>query len=335
VPAASVAVRWRQPPFRGLLPFEYHHAPIFFGRARARNELRELLARREATGRAFVLVVGASGSGKSSLVKAGLLSDLQLPSISGEVGLVRWALLRPSEARGDLLDGLATAILSASALPELCGLQYTPQQLGALLREAPVQAALPIRQGLAAAGASFSFPQSFEDRLVLVVDQLEELFTSAGMGQSAREAFVTALEALSRCGLVWVIATMRSDFLDALKTLEGLGRLCPPEARFMLLPPNDAELGQIIREPALEAGLQFEVEPADGVGLDEVILQATVAQHAALPLLSFLLDQLWRRRSQSGLLSFEACRELGELAGTVGRHAEEVFLKQPEAGAKN
>jgi formylglycine-generating enzyme required for sulfatase activity len=330
-PAASVAVCWHRPPFRGLLSFEYHHAPVFFGRTRARNELRELLARREATGRAFVLVLGASGSGKSSLVKAGLLPDLQLPSISGEVGLVRWALLRPSEARGDLLDVLAATILSASALPELAAQQYTPQQLGALLREAPTQAALPIRQGLAAAGAAFGFPQAIEGRLVLVVDQLEELFTSEGMGQSAREAFVAALDALAGCGLVWVIATMRSDFLDQLETLRVLGRLCAREARFTLLPPNDAEFGQIIRQPALEAGLQFEVDPAHGVGLDEVIRQATVVQQAALPVLSFLLDQLWRWRTENGFLTFEAYRELGELEGIVGRRAEEVFLEQPKA----
>jgi len=58
-------IRWHQPPFRGLLSFEFDHAPVFFGRTRARNELRELLARQEARGCAFVLVLGASGSGKS------------------------------------------------------------------------------------------------------------------------------------------------------------------------------------------------------------------------------------------------------------------------------
>lgn len=71
----GIAIRWHQPPFRGLLSFEFDHAPVFFGRTRARNELRELLARQEARGCAFVLVLGASGSGKSSLVKAGLLPD--------------------------------------------------------------------------------------------------------------------------------------------------------------------------------------------------------------------------------------------------------------------
>ena len=330
--APGVAIRWHEAPFRGLRSFEYEHAPVFFGRTRARNELRELMARREATGCAFVLVLGASGSGKSSLVKAGVLPDLQLPGMIGQVGLVRWGLLRPSDARVDLTDALAAAILSA--LPELSGLQYAPQQLGALLREAPGQAALPIRQGLAAAGAAACLTASAEARLALVVDQLEELFTIEALGQSSRETFVAALAALAHCGLVWVIATMRSDFFDRLETLPTLALLSAGEARFLLLPPNDAETGQIIRQPALEAGVRFEVDPARGLGLDEIIRQATAAQRGALPLLSFLLEQLWQRRTATGLLTFDTYRELGGLEGAIGRRAEEVFLGQPEAVRK-
>jgi len=329
----GIEIRWPQPPFRGLLSFDYEHAAVFFGRTRARNELREMLARRDAAGCAFVLVLGASGSGKSSLVKAGLLPDLRLPGMIGGVGLVRWGVLRPSDARGDPLTALATAILSATALPELASLQYTPEQLGALLREAPGQAALPIRQGLAAAGTAAGLTEIAEARLALIVDQLEELFTIESFGQKAREAFVAALEALSKSGLVWVVATMRSDFFDRLETLPTLASPSA-EARFLLLPPGDAEIGQIIRQPALEAGSRFEVGPVQGVGLDEIIRQAASAEQGALPLLSFLLDQLWRRRTDTGLLTFAAYQELGGLEGAIGRRAEEVFLEQSEAARR-
>ena len=120
--AAEGVIRWHAPPFRALLSYEYEHAPVFFGRTRARNELRELLARQVERGSAFVLVFGASGSGKSSLVKAGLLPDLALPGMIGRVGLVRRAVFRPSDAGGDPLAALAAAILSPTALPELAGL---------------------------------------------------------------------------------------------------------------------------------------------------------------------------------------------------------------------
>jgi formylglycine-generating enzyme required for sulfatase activity len=330
---AGVAIRWHEAPFRALLSYEYEDAPIFFGRTRARNELRELLARQIGRDAAFVLVFGASGSGKSSLVKAGLVHDLTLPGMIGRVGLVRRAVMRPSDIGGDPLAALAAAILSPTALPELAGLHYTPEQLGTLLRDAPGQATLPIRQGLSEAGKKADLAETAEARLVLVVDQLEELFTIDGLGHEVREAFVAALDTLAKSGLVWVVATMRSDFFDRLETSAGLAlaRLAVNEARYQLLPPDEAEIGQIIRLPALEAGLRFAHDAARGLSLDEAIRRATAANRGALPLLSFLLDQLWRRRSETGELTFTAYEELGGLEGAMGRRAEEVFQAQPEA----
>jgi formylglycine-generating enzyme required for sulfatase activity len=367
--AEGVAIRWHEAPFRALLSYEYEHAPVFFGRTRARNELRELLARQVDRGSAFVLVFGASGSGKSSLVKAGLQPDLALPGMIGRVGLVRRAVFRPSDAasyrhlgrsaaqsrdpgadaspralgprfRGndevgnaatDPVAALAAAILSPTALPELAGLSYSAEQLAALLREAPGQAALPIRQGLAEAGKAAEPPltETAEARLAIVVDQLEEIFTIDRLAQSDREAFVAALDTLAKSGLVWVVATMRSDFFDRLETLPALAALSA-EGRFLLLPPDDAEIGQIVRQPALEAGLRFEHDPVGGVALDEAIRQAASRDRGAMPLLSFLLDQLWQKRSEAGVLTFAAYRELSGLEGAIGNRAEQVFEAQPE-----
>jgi len=96
--------RTQRNPYRGLQPFELQDTAFFFGRTRARNELREVLRRRIESGQAFVLVFGASGSGKSSLVKAGLLADLALPGMIGRVALVRHAVLRPSDYGGKPIE---------------------------------------------------------------------------------------------------------------------------------------------------------------------------------------------------------------------------------------
>ena len=328
--APAAGIRWTQPPFRGLLSFDFEHSPVFFGRTRARNELRELLARQAERGSAFVLVMGASGSGKSSLVKAGLLPDLMLPGMVGRVALCRYAVLRPSDAGEDLLTGLSGALLAPTALPELAGLHYDSATLAGLLREASGQAALPIRQGLAAAGKEARLTEQAEARLVLIIDQLEELFTREGLDEAGRERFVRALDALARSGLVWVIATMRSDFFDRLEQLPSLARLTAGEARYLVEPPEPAEIGQIIRQPAREAGLHFELDQKRGVALDETIREAASKDPGALPLLSFLLDQLWQHRTETGGLTFAAYEELGGLEGALGRRAEAVFRSLPE-----
>ena len=135
-------------PYRGLRSFELGDAAFFFGRSRARNELREILARRVEQGQAFVLVFGASGSGKSSLVKAGLLADLRLPGMIGRVALVRHAVLRPSDRGGRPIEALAAAMIQhVDALPELAhsSLDYTVDSFAALLRDAAVHAVPPLR----------------------------------------------------------------------------------------------------------------------------------------------------------------------------------------------
>jgi streptogramin lyase len=324
----SAVIRWHEAPFRGLLSFEVQHSAVFFGRTRARNEVRELLASREARGCAFVIVLGASGSGKSSLIKAGVLPDLMLPGMIGLVALCRYAVMRPSDDVQDVFGALATALLSETALAELAGMRYTKDRLAALLREAPHQAVLPIEQGLAAARRGSDLTEIAQARLVLIVDQMEELFTS-GIGEADRTAFVRALDSLSRCGLVWVLATMRSDFFDRLDESAALSLLADGDARYLLQPPGDAELGQIIRAPAHEAGLRFEAD-ANGVALDDVVRESAGKGRNSLPLLSFLLDELWRRRTERGVLTFAAYDGLGGFEGALARRAEDVFTAQAE-----
>jgi formylglycine-generating enzyme required for sulfatase activity len=245
------------------------------------------------------------------------------------VALVRYAVLRPSDRADDLLAGLAAAVLAPTALPELTRRRYTPERLATLLRKTPEEALLTIEQGLAEAGTNSEL--AADARLAIVIDQLEELFTIEHLGQPGREEFVAALSALAKSGLVWVVATMRSDFFDRLERLPALAALSAGEGRYLLLPPDEAEIGQIIRGPAREAGLRFEIDAVRAQGLDDVILRAMEHAAGALPLLSFLLDQLWRRRTAEGLLTFAAHNDLGGLEGAIGRRAEEVFRDQPDA----
>lgn len=308
-------------PYRGLEVFKEDHARVFFGRTREASEVLQALRVQASTGQAFVLVLGASGSGKSSLVRAGVVPLLTAPGVIPGVGLWRRAVFIPRHSSGDLADGLAASLLQQDALPELAG-EGAPAEIARRLRDQPSAADLLVKGTLSQAASS---PEA---RLVLVVDQMEEIFTLAEVTVEARRSFVAALSALAGSGKVWVIATLRGDFYARCEEVPGLLDLMAGQGRYHLRPPDATAIGQIIRRPAEVAGLAFAEDPVTGERLDEVLRDAATARPESLPLLEFLLDQLYQERTPEGVLTFAAYRGLGGLEGAIGNRAEAIFLRQ-------
>ena len=352
-------------PYRGLAAFDFEHASIFFGRTRGVGDVVNGLRAQAASGRAFVLVLGMSGSGKSSLLRAGVLPHVIQPDVIEGIGLWRRAIFRPGDASGDLFDGLASALLRPEALPELAADGTTARALGQLLRENPKGAVPLINAGLSQAGreprqagaAPSATTLSGGDlsrtagelklgeglgeqaalrlvRLVVLVDQMEELFTLESISPEERKGFVGALSALARSGRVWVIGALRSDFYARCEELPELMALKEGAGQYHLLPPTPAEIGQMIRQPARAAGLRFEEDPASKVGLDDV-LQDTATGHAGnLPLLEFALEELYRQRTPEGLFTHAAYKEMGGIEGALAQRAAAVFASlSPEVQA--
>ncbi|MGC1188093.1 MAG: AAA family ATPase [Candidatus Acidiferrales bacterium] len=326
-------------PFRGLDVFHAQHQKIFFGRDLAIAEITNRLLEQSLRGRVFLLVLGMSGCGKSSLVRAGVLPELMRLGVANEVGCWRWAILRPSEASGTLTECLASALFTEkNALPELSQLGYDVQRFADFLRDAPAHAIPLIEAALAKVSRQFAHEslrsKPPEARLILVIDQLEEMFTIERFDAAQRAAFIGAISALSRSGLVWVVATMRSDLYASCAEIEGFRALKSDDGQYDLGAPGVSETGQIIRMPALAAGLSFESHPVTHRKLDDALQEEASKSPEALPLLEFCLDELYKLRTESLLITWDAYQKLGGLNGAITKRAEEVFSSLSVAGQR-
>ena len=227
----------------------------------------------------------------------------------------------------DPFAGLAAALLRPKALPELGTLGYQEAEVAAQLAAGPALALVPLRLALQRAAASdenAARGARAQGRLVLVLDQLEVFFTSAAFSDASLKAFDALLAGLAKSGLVWIIATLRSDFYHRLVELPEINGLATGSGLHQLSPPSNAELEQIITQPAEVAGLSFEIEQRTGISLAAVIREAASRDPASLPLLSFVLDELYRRDVETGggnVLTYRSYDDLGGLAGgrTVNR----------------
>ncbi len=205
-------------PFRGLAAFGAKHAPVFFGRSRDITKAIDALKEAGERGAPFLLVVGASGSGKSSLAFAGLVPRLTAPGVMPAVDIWRVAVMRPGEHPAGPVAALAARLFEseaeldendkgrAPALPEIAESDYaTEGELAALLAHADDTSAKPIVHALdriAEAEAKKSgFDRPVRADLLIVVDQLDELFAGQ-INEAERARFAKLLSALVATGRV-------------------------------------------------------------------------------------------------------------------------------------
>lgn len=308
VPPAGAAFPAGENPYRGLEFFDVAHAHLFFGRDAVTDwlvsDVRKTL-RPHANVPRFLAILGSSGSGKSSVARAGLYASLQQGAIEGSRD---WLFVPPFRPGGNPLESLELAVLAAAAgHPALPVVREELKELAA-------------RPGALHRAARLLVPDAAPTRrLFLLVDQFEEVFTQGASDQERRAFFAALLHAAREPdGPVVVAVTMRADFYPRVAAHEELARVIAGQ-QHLLGPMSDAELRQAIAEPARRAGAEF------CEGLVDTLVEHARRQPGSLPLLEFALRGLWQRREDGRWLTPEAYRDIGGLEGALRRRADEVF----------
>lgn len=307
--------RSRGSPFPGLSAFEADRGRVFFGRdlaiAQAVNRLREAGA--DPRRLPFLLVIGPSGSGKSSLLRAGLMPRLTVPGAIPEIDLWRTAIVAPGP---DPFASLAESLFADKALgPELGQGAFRTKEILAKQLAGDVDIAIaPLREALDKAALARKEQAKYETvrpvRLALAIDQAERLFVEADA--EAGNAFAQLIAELVRRHLAYLVFTLRSDAYARLQANENLVALREAGETFDLLPPTSAELEEIVTRPVAACQPRLAFEQQGGRSLS-ALLVADAKGGDALPLLQMTLSRLYAAEEGrgDGVLRFADYRGMG------------------------
>lgn len=303
-------------PFRGLEAFQENHAAIFFGRVQATAQLRDLVLTQAAHGSPMALVLGPSGSGKTSLVRAGLLPQLMAGAIRSDesIGLVSTVYLDCADlGSGTLFQALAGALIDADINGEPLFPGASADSLGQRLTSDLEGVAAELRERACA-----------RVQVGVFVDRLEAVFR-AQPGEADR--FIGVIEALAKSNCLLMLMACRNDFYPEVMAQPVLLALKSRGGHFDVLPPDGADIAQMVRQPAVAASLTFDKDESTGASLDDVLCDAARGNPDMLPLLQYTLNELYRQRNEDGKLQFDVYRQLGGIDGAVGVRAEQVVSR--------
>ena len=283
-------------PYKGLRAFVEGDAQDFYGRETLTQQLLIRLGEGGELSR-FLTIVGPSGSGKSSVVKAGLIPALRRGALPGSEN---WFIVEMMPGAHPL-EELEAALLRVAVNPPASLIEQFQKDSRGLIRA--------VRRSL---------PDDPAIELVLVIDQFEEVFTLL-QDEAERMRFLGLLVAaiLDENSRVRVILTMRADFIDRPLGYVDFGDLIHQRME-IVLPLTPDELESTIASPAERVGLQLES------GLVAAILRDLGDQPGTLPLLQYALTELYEKRKEN-TLTRSAYQEIGGVLGALGRRAEEIF----------
>ncbi len=295
-------------PYRGLSPFREEDELFFFGRETYIQKLVETVQHKS-----LIAVIGASGSGKSSVVYAGLIPELRRQKIlSGEAREARTWLITSFRPGNDPFKALAKELIPFLYPDELDRLSHT-EKLAKQLRSSEIPLNDVIERILD--------KEKKAEKCLLFADQFEELYTLC-RDDDARRRFLDELLGMLDGQTLVCILTMRADFLNKALSYRPFADAFQ-DSDIVLGPMNQEELRDAIEKPA--NALHVEIED----GLTERILRMVIDTPGSLPFLEFALTELWKKQT-NGTLTHVAYNEIGGVEKALTYHADREFEKLTE-----
>jgi DNA-binding winged helix-turn-helix (wHTH) protein len=310
-------------PFPGLSAFAANDAQVFFGRNQQIATVLERISKQVSFGRAFCLILGPSGSGKSSLVNAGILPRLLDYNGYDGIGVLSSCSLDFADVtQSRLFVDLASALLDWEWAEQVVFNGLSATDLAALLQHNSAEVVKLCQSALTNSASHYARPH-----FLLFIDRLEVLLSSPLFSDDERATFLTVVETLASSACIMVFSACRNDFYPLVVSHASLMAGKGNGAHFDLMPATRSELMQMIRLPALAAGLSWSQEADSARPLDEILCADAAGNPDSLPMLQYTLQELYEQRSASNELQYSVYKALGGIEGSIGKKAEAIYME--------
>jgi DNA-binding winged helix-turn-helix (wHTH) protein/energy-coupling factor transporter ATP-binding protein EcfA2 len=312
-------------PFPGLVAFEAKDAQVFFGRNTQIASLLERISNQVSAKHTFCLILGPSGTGKSSLVNAGLLPALSCPNGYNGIGVVSHTSIDFADiSHEQLFVDLASAMLDWDVNDQPVFAGMSAENLAQQLQSDDKTSIEQCFNALKQTQQRYSTPQ-----FLLFIDRLEVLLSSPVFNNDERAAFLNLIETLATSGAIIVVSACRNDFYPLVVNHSSLMANKGNGGHFDLLAPTRGELMQMIRLPAVAANLTWSVDADTATPLDQLICAEAANNPDALPMLQYTLQELYLQRNKTDELQVSVYKALGGIEGAIGKKAEEIYQQLP------
>lgn len=305
---------WEGNPYVGLKSFEYEQSSIFYGRRLLVYDVTSQLLENENEKRSLI-VIGESGSGKSSFVKAGLLPFLCRDKKT------EFKTITPSMFGGILYHGIIDLLVNNYSF--LAGNPFIDE-----LRS-------DISENTNFKHLQYALNSNPHKDIILYIDQFEELFNDNQISEEERKKVILLLKGIVSTRGISVFLTLRSDFYNRFSIYGSLAQLKEMSIVVDIPVIGVDNITEIVNEPAKKACLKWEIDQKGCALNDTIIKDASIIKD--LPLIEFALSELYNLRDENDCLTFSAYKQIGRLRGAIVAYANKFYhnLNEEEKHALN